>query len=216
MRPTLLLALVAVSTFGFQFGAKPTAEQKKAQVAYDALQDKLAKATSIQLDLEVHSLDRVDKYKLSFLRENYAKIVSPESAIYQNGKTYYDYSPIEKEYWSRPAPARGLPQGTAFSLGGLAGLESIGFNNEPAMVASKLYLKKWKGLDTRAIDLHGQLDANIKTTIYLDPNSGLPVGWEFSLRDFKSSGRMRNIVLNPPMNPSAFAWNPPRGAKKIG
>ena len=216
MRPTLLLAILAASAFAVQGPKPPSPDEKKAQAAYDAVQAKLQKANSIKLSLEVHSLERVDKYELSFLRHNFAKIVSPESAIYQNGKMYYDYNPTEKEYWSRPAPSKGLPNGTAFSLGGLVGLETIGFNNEPKMTAKKVVAKKWKGEDAKAISLQAELDPNIKAVLYVGAKSNLPIGWEFELKDFKSSGRFLNIVLDAPMKPAAFAWNPPAGAKKIG
>jgi outer membrane lipoprotein-sorting protein len=216
MRPTLFLALAATTVFAVQ-GPKSKVDpgQKKAQLAYEALQTKLQKARSVKLNLEVHNLGEVDKYDFSFLRDNYAKIVSPNSGIYQNGKTYYDYDPVGKEYWTRPAPLKGLPQGTAFSLGGLTGLETLGFNNEPKMVAESIVQKKWNGETAKAINLHGEMDPNIKATLYLDSDSGLPVGWEFKLREFRSSGIFKNIQLNAPLKASDFNWMPPAGSKKI-
>lgn len=212
--PHFVLALAVVSSLGFQ-GARTTPDKLRAQAAYDAVHAKFAKAKSLKMQLEVHSLDRVDKYDFSFLRDNYAKIVSPESMILQNGRTYYDYNPKEKEYWTRPAPSRGLPQGTAFSLGGLVGLERIGFNNEPRMVATKVISKKWQGEDAKAISLEGDLDPKMKATLYVSAKTGLPTGWEFVLHDFKSSGRFKNVVLDAPMKPANFAWTPPPGSKKI-
>lgn len=216
MRSTILIALLAASALGAQRSAKPDPDQAKAEAAYAAVQAKLQKAKSAKLHLEVHSLERVDKYDFTFLRENFAKIVSPESAIYQNGQTYYDYNPIDKEYWTRPAPPRGLPNGTAFSLGGLVGLESLGFSNEPKMIAKRVVAKKWNGEDVKAISLEGELDPNIKATLFVSAKTGMPTGWEFVLKDFKSSGRFKNIVLDTPMKPMHFSWKPPAGAKKIG
>src|SRR6185369_8617783 len=134
MRHALLLLLPLSTALAYQSPAKKVEpEQKKAQALYDTLNAKLQKAKTIKATIEVHQLDRVDKYELSFLRDNFARIVSKDAGIYQDGKTYYDYNPIDKEYWTKPAPAKGLPSGTAFSLGGLTGFESIGFNNEQKM-----------------------------------------------------------------------------------
>jgi len=201
-------------------GSKPATLQdplrQKAQTIYDRLQAKLKKSNSLKAVLEIKMLDRVDRYNLSFLRNNFARIVSPEAGIYQDGKTYYDYNILDKEYWSRPAPKDGLPTGCAFSLGGLTGLDSLAFSNEPKMVPMSAVPKTWQGQRVTAIEMKGQADPAITAVLYLDPATSLPVGWDYELKDFKATGKFQTFTLDAPMKAADFAWSPPSGAKKIG
>jgi outer membrane lipoprotein-sorting protein len=216
MRAFILLP-AAVSLLGAAaLAQKPDPTEEKAHAAYKNLQEKLKKAKSMKAILEVTMLGRTDSYSLSFLRDNFAKIVSSEAGLYQNGKTFYDYNPLDKEYWTKPAPAKGLPAGSAFSLGGLIGFDELGFSNEPRMVPTAMAPKTWKGLKASAIYLKGRQDPNMRAVLYLDAVSKLPVGWEYRLGEFQSSGRIKNLQLDVPMKASDFNWTPPAGAKQIG
>lgn len=212
----LLPIVVSLQNAGSKPATLPDPVQQKAQTIYDRLQAKLKKSNSLRAVLEIKMFDRVDRYNLSFLRSNFARIVSPEAGIYQDGKTYYDYNILDKEYWSRPAPKDGLPTGCAFSLGGLTGLDSLAFSNEPKMVPVSAEPKTWQGQKVTAIELKGQADPAITAVLYLDPATSLPVGWEYELKDFKATGKFRSFTLDAPMKAADFAWSPPSGAKKIG
>ena len=91
MRAHLIFFLPIVASLQTA-GSKPVTVQdpvrQKAQTIYDRLQAKLKKSTSLKAVLEIKMHDRVDRYNLSFLRSNFARIVSPEAGIYQDGKTY--------------------------------------------------------------------------------------------------------------------------------
>lgn len=219
MRALLIFFLPIVASLQ-SAGSKPATVQdpvrQKAQTIYDRLQAKLKKSTSLKAVLEIKMLDRVDRYNLSFLRDNFARIVSPEAGIYQDGKTYYDYNVLDREYWSRPAPKEGLPTGCAFSLGGLTGLDTIAFSNEPKMVPTSAVPKTWQGQKVTAIEMKGQADPAITAVLYIDPATSLPVGWDYELKDFKASGKFQSFTLDAPMKAADFAWSPPKGAKKIG
>lgn len=209
------LALFVLSTAQTSTLRQSSEAQGKAEDAYAALQDRLSKATSVSASLEVRMLGEVDRYSYQFLRKNYAKIVSRSAAIFQNGKIYFDFSPIDNEYWQMAAPANGLPGGTAFSLGGIVGFESIGFPNEPKLRPVRVRTQKWEGLDVSTIELQNPTDSALKASIHLDATSNLPVGWQYSLREFQSSGRVRDFKLNPPLKPANFAWTPPKGSKRL-
>lgn len=218
MRLFLVLALPLLSTLQ-SAGSKPAlpnSSQQKAQVIYDRLQAKLKKSNSLKAVVEIKMLDRTDRYNLSFLRNNFAKIVSNDSGIYQDGTTYYDYNPADKEYWSRPAPKQGLPTGCAFSLGGLTGLETLAFSNEPKMIPLDATQKNWQGKKVTAIRMRGQADPAMTAVLYLDQVSNLPAGWEYELQDFKAVGKFQSFTLDSPMKTSDFVWSPPKDAKRIG
>jgi len=216
----LLIFFLPILTSLQSAGSKPVAAtdplRQKAQTIYSRLQAKLKKSNSLKAVLEIKMLDRTDRYNLSFLRSNFARIVSPEAGIYQDGKTYYDYNVLDKEYWSRPAPKDGLPTGCAFSLGGLTGLDSLAFSNEPKMVPLSAVPKTWQGQKVTAIEMKGQADPAITAVLYLDPATSLPVGWDYELKDFKATGKFQSFTLDAPMKAADFAWSPPVGAKKIG
>lgn len=182
---------------------------------YEELNLRMAKANSVQATLEVTMLGETERYSLRFLRKNYAKVLSKTAAIFQNGKTYFDFSPLDNEYWQRPASPEGLPAGTAFSLGGIVGFERLGFPNDPKFEPVRVRTQKWEGLTVTALDLKSPTDAALKATLFLDAKTKLPLGWTYSLRTFKSSGRIRDLKLDAPMKPSEFAWTPPKGAKRI-
>lgn len=218
MRLLLILALPLLSTMQ-SAGSKavPTnTTQQKAQVIYDRLQAKLKKSNTLKAVVEIKMLDRTDRYNLSFLRNNFAKIVSADAGIYQDGTTYYDYNPLDKEYWSRPAPKNGLPTGCAFSLGGLTGLETLAFTNEPKMVPLDAAQKTWQGKKVTAIRMRGQADPAMTAVLYLHADTNLPAGWEYELQDFKAVGTFQSFTLDSPMKSSDFAWSPPKDAKRIG
>ncbi len=187
-----------------------------ATAAFEALAAHLGKAASAKATIEVRSFNRVDTYEFRFLRPNFAKAVSKESLIIQNGETFFDFNPLDNEYFTRPAPAQGLPAGTAFSLGGLAGLEGLGFSNEPKWIATALVRKSYSGIPAQAIVLRGATDPNLRATVWVDAGTGLPLAWDYSLQDFKAAGRIKNLTLGHPLKPSDFAWKPPAGAKKVG
>jgi outer membrane lipoprotein-sorting protein len=215
--PVTALLLSALALAAPLAGAQePDPVRVRAQKIYDALQAKLAKAKSVRAEIEVRNFDRVDKYTLSFLRDNYGKIVSPEAALYQTGKDFFDFNPVDNEYWTRPAPKTGMIAGSAFSLGGLTGLEGIAFPNEPRLVAVRALVKPFRGEKSTALTLEGQKDPSIKVQLYLDVKTGLPLGWEYKLQDFEASGVFKSLKLDVPMKPADFAWTPPRDAKKVG
>lgn len=210
MLTSLLLVLAGSATY-----QAPT-PNAKALAAIKALQTKLQKANSASATIEVSVFGRKDVYEFRFLRPNFVKIVSPESAIYQDGRSCYDYNPADNEYFVKPAPKAGLPAGTAFSLGGLSGLEAMGFSNEPKMVPAAIARKTYAGAPADEIALRSATDPNLKATLWLDAKTGMPVGWKYSLQDYAASGAIKNLVLGPPLKAADFGWKPPKGAKRIG
>ncbi|HRK21508.1 MAG TPA: hypothetical protein PLX06_06855, partial [Fimbriimonadaceae bacterium] len=209
--------VAALSLLGTSFGQTPPApsSQGRAIDIFEELKSTLAKAKSFQATFEVNMLGETERYTVRFLRKNYAKILSKSSAVFQNGKVFYDYSPLDNEYWQKPAPAEGLPAGTAFSLGGLVGFEGLGFPNEPKLEPIRVKTQKWEGKSVVALDLQSPTDPALKATLFLDSASKLPTGWTYTLRTYKSSGRIHDLKLNAPMKRSEFAWSPPKGAKRI-
>lgn len=208
-------SLLLILSMPGQWKAPPSPTLGKAVDAYDALQKRLAKAKSVQAVLEVHSLGETTRYSFRFLRKNYARILSKTSAIFQTGDSYYDYNPLDNEFWVKPAPDEGLPRGASFTLGGVVGFESLAFPHEPKLEPVSITTGTWQGIATQSIELRNPRDAGLSATLHLDAKTKLPAGWVFRLRTFKSWGRVHDLKLDVAMTPSQFAWRPPSGAKKI-
>ena len=200
---------------GIAFASTMAAKDAKAEALYQKLQDRLARATSISGTVAVNAFGRTDTYHFKYLRPNLARFVSKDAAFYQSGGKLYSYFPLDKEYTVEPAPEAGLPGGTAFNLGGIVGLESIAFPNEPKLMPSKLVKKTQAGKTYQGIVLSSPENKSFKAIVYLDPKSGLPASWTYSLQGFQSSGEFKQLVLNAPMKPVDFAFQPPKGAKLV-
>lgn len=145
-------------------------------------------------------------WKLRFLKPNLYEVLSPDQEFRSDGKKESVYLPQLKQFE--------YPQGGASIEAPFAtGLNAF-FNSGGDMKASGEKNVQLGDKTVVAVSLT-RAGMEKKVTLYIDPQSLLPVGYDDPMDDSVYQVRYRDIKLNPPIEAASFAWSPPAGAKPI-
>ncbi len=199
----LFMGWLALSSFNIQ------AQQKAPDLARVVLnlQNRLQKAQGISLDVESRTAHGNRIYaRVMALRPNFLRVETKNQSFYCDGKSAWQYFPLEAVY----APFHKDDKGMYIPLA--KGFEMYSppskFKPEYKAVEKTVF----EGKHVYALIEEPSDMPNLRHRIFIDPKSWLPIGSEQILLDDTDVYVYRNVRTDRPFVPADFAWTPPKGS----
>ena len=198
---SLLMLWIVLSSFNIQ------AQQKAPDLAQIVLNlhSRLQKAQGVSLDVEPRGAagDRIST-QIMALRPNYFKVERRNQCFYCDGKSAWQYFPLQAVY----TPYHMVDKGMYIPL-------AKGFE----MYSPPPNFKGYKAVEETVFEgkhafalIEETSDPNLSIRIFIDPESWLPMGFEQKLLDDVLVYIYENVRTDRNFAPADFAWTPPKSS----
>jgi peroxiredoxin/outer membrane lipoprotein-sorting protein len=148
------------------------------------------------------------EWRFRLLKPAFYEVVGPDQQFRFDGKNELVYVPVTKEYQQTEHAAQEIVDPPfLFGFGAFMG-------SSTTLTAVKAANSKIDGKAVTAFSVMSN-GSNKPSTLYIDPASYLPVGYDQPLDQDVLSIRYRDVKVNEPLKQTDFAWAPPKGAKKM-
>lgn len=187
-----------------------------AEAAYAQLNNRLSAVKSLTGSLELTVSGDKSTYTFKLLRPNYSSIISDEYEAHGDGKTEWGYMPKSSMYTQTEATSEMAP------FTPLIGFEAMNPTSKTSdFTLGNLYEATFAGKHCTKLILTPKDDKTQTRRLYID-DTGLPAGWQWEMSGPDPKGPRQQIIgvyrdlqLDVPLEPGAFAWKPPVGATKF-
>ena len=182
-----------------------TAQNKTA--AYEATLTKLRAAHSLSTKMDViFPGQAAQTWKVRFLKPHMYEVIGPDQEFRFDGKRESVYLPDSKQYQFPESPS--APE-APFSTG----INDF-FEGMPSYQPGDEKPVQLDGKTVTAISLT-EPGLTKPVTLYVNPQTSLPVGYDEPMDNGTFQVRYRDLKLDEPMQPSSFTWTPPKDAKAM-
>lgn len=141
------------------------------------------------------------------------RVIGPTFEFYSDGKTHWTHLVGEKEYLKFPVKDRGLV-GLPTGFGPFFGVETS--HELPYIInLTEHVFQKLGSRSVATVVYHFEsFGRDDKLSLFIDPETKLPIGWDQLFGGTKASYRFRNVRLVDPAPPETFHWKVPEGVKE--
>jgi outer membrane lipoprotein-sorting protein len=177
------------------------AQSDLAKAAYAKLHD----AKSLTATMEVtFPGGKPQTWKVELLKPNLYAILSDDQQFHFDGKTESQYWPLTHRYeTATPSQVNGAPFAVGLNMFFAGASMPFGTSRDATVTLN--------GKKVIGLQLSGE-----RQTLYLDPATGLPLGYDEQLSGAQVlKVRYSHIAVNGPVNTRDLAWNPPTESKPL-